>query len=126
MKSESEIQQLIQLEGPHLGCILMRNNSGAFKDQEGRLVRFGLGNISNKSMKSSDLIGITTITITPDMIGKQVGIFTACEVKSEEWKPSEASAREKSQNDFLNWVRLRGGIGMMVNSVDQFKLLMQR
>ena len=126
MKSESEIQQLIQLEGPRLGCILMRNNSGAFKDQEGRLVRFGLGNVSNKSMKSSDLIGITMITITPDMIGKQVGVFTACEVKSEDWKPSEVSAREKSQNDFLNWVRLRGGIGMMVNSVDQFKSLMQR
>ena len=126
MKREAEIQQLVQIEGPRLECILMRNNSGAFKNQDNRWVRFGLGNISKDSPKSSDLIGITTVVITPDMIGSSVGIFTAVEVKAEDWKPSETNKREKSQIDFLNWVKLRGGIGIMCNSVDQFKTLMQR
>lgn len=124
--SESEIQQLIQIEGPVLNCILLRNNSGGFKDKEGRFVRFGLGQVSKDSLKSSDLIGITTVTITPDMIGKSIGIFTAIEVKAEDWKPSDTDKREKSQREFLNWVKLRGGIGIITNSVDEFKRLMQR
>lgn len=102
----------------------MRNNSGALKDATGRVVRYGLGNISerqNAHIKSSDLIGITTITITPDMVGRTVGIFTAVEVKRPEWKPSEKDPREKAQRNFVEWVRSRGGIAAMVNSVESFR-----
>jgi hypothetical protein len=35
---ESEIGQRIQLEAPKHDCILLRNNSGAFVDQTGRMV----------------------------------------------------------------------------------------
>ena len=58
MKSEADIQQLIQLESPKYNCVLLRNNSGGFKDATGRLVRYGLGQTSNAvNYKSSDLIG---------------------------------------------------------------------
>lgn len=123
MKSESEIQQLIQLEGPNWHTILMRNNSGALKDHEGRLVRYGLGNVSKKhndQMKSSDLIGIKTIVITPDMVGQMVAVFTAIEVKREDWKRDEENKKENAQFNFIEWIKKRGGIAGFASSVKQF------
>lgn len=122
--SESEIQQLIQIAGPQYGTILLRNNSGGFKNKDGRFVRFGLGHTSPKSLKSSDLIGLTTVTITPDMVGKKVAIFTAIEVKEPNWKFT-GTEREVSQEKFINWVRLHGGISSFCKSVDEFTQLLQ-
>lgn len=121
MKDESEVQQLIQIEAAKFGVILLRNNSGAMKDDTGRVVRYGLGNISPKQeTKSSDLIGITTIVITPQMVGKTVGIFTAVEVKKEGWTKI-TNERERHQSNFLTWVAKRGGIAFFANSVETFK-----
>ena len=90
MKSESDIQQLIQLEAPKYNCVLLRNNNGCFTDATGRLVRYGLGMTSpNQNYKSSDLIGWTEIIITPEMIGKRVAVFTAIEVKKEAWRSTK-------------------------------------
>jgi len=122
-KSESDVQQLIQIEGPHHGCILMRNNSGSMTNKDGRHVRFGLGNISKKysdNVKSSDLIGITSVVITPDMVGKTVGIFTAVEVKPEGWVYHNSS-RERAQMNFIKWVVKLGGIASFCSSVGEFK-----
>jgi hypothetical protein len=53
---------------------------------------------------ASDNIGITTITITPDMIGQKIGVFTAIENKSirDRW--------QKGQQEFLQMVADAGGI----------------
>lgn len=127
MKSESEIQQEIRIEAAKYGCILLRNNSGGFKDDTGRLVRFGLGNESpSQEVLSSDLIGWTEIIITPDMVGKRIAVFTVAEVKRENWKPNPKDERERKQNNFINWVNLKGGLGAMVNSVDQFIKLLRK
>jgi hypothetical protein len=121
MKSESEIQQLIQLEAPKLGVTLLRNNSGSFLDKSNRLVRYGLGFTSpNQPFKSSDLIGWTEVLITSEMIGQRLAVFTAIEVKRQSWKPTK-DEREAKQNNFIQWVRSRGGYAAMVNSVDEFK-----
>ncbi len=75
MKDESEVSQLIQIQARHYDCTLMRNNAGACIDNTGRLVRYGLGNLSKKQTEvfaSSDLIGITKKVITPDMVGQTV------------------------------------------------------
>jgi hypothetical protein len=128
MRSESEIQQLIQLAGPKHACILLRNNSGALTDKQGRLVRYGLGNISerhNELIKSSDLIGITVMTITPDMVGKSVGVFTAIEVKREDWQPT-GDKRERAQNAFIEWVKAHGGLAGFANSVERFEQIIKR
>lgn len=129
MKSESEISQLIQLEAPKYGCVLLRNNNGAFQDPTGRHVRFGLGNISkqhSETMKSSDQIGITTIIITPEMVGMRVGIFTAIEDKEEAWNPAKKlDKHEQAQKNFMDWVISRGGIAGFANSVDSFTNLLR-
>jgi hypothetical protein len=123
MKDESFVQQEVQIAAMHFGCTLLRNNSGAMTDKTGRLVRYGLGNVSpNQAYKSSDLIGITKVIITPDMVGKSVGIFTAFEVKKEAWKSDKKlDEHEEKQNNFLQWVRNNGGIAEFVNSVDRLK-----
>lgn len=124
---ESELQQLVQIEGPKYACILQRNNSGALKDSNGRLVRYGLGNISSKqnaAIKSSDLIGITTITITPEMVGRKIGVFTAVECKAPGWKPTlKEKSRESAQLAYIEWVRMRGGLAGFASSIEEFKAI---
>jgi hypothetical protein len=125
--SESEVQQLITLEAMKHGCLLLRNNSGSFVDGTGRHVRFGLGNSSakiNKTFKSSDLIGITTITVTQDMVGKTIGVFTAVECKDTNWPGEIKTDREIAQNNFVQLIKSKGGIAGFSNSVETFiKLL---
>jgi len=127
MKSESEVQQEIRLTSPKYKVNLLRNNQGAFKDDTGRLVRFGLGNESpNQAYRSSDLIGFTEITITPEMVGKKIAVFTAVEVKKENWKPDYKDQRETHQRNFIDWVKSKGGIAGMVKSVDEFIAIITR
>lgn len=118
-KDESTVQQEVQIEARYFNCVLMRNNSGACMDETGRLVRYGLNNVSRRHQKqsaSSDLIGITKVTITPDMVGQTVGIFTAIEVKKEAWNPAKKlDAHERAQANFIEWVKSLGGIASFCN-----------
>ncbi len=130
MKDESTVQQEIQIQAKYYDCILMRNNSGAFKDETGRLIRFGLNNVSkqhNDNSKSSDLIGITKIVITPEMVGQTIGVFTAIEVKKEDWNPDKKlDKRERAQNNFINWVKINGGIAGFANSISKLHEILGR
>jgi len=126
VKEESIIQQEIQIKARFFECMLMRNNSGAFTDNTGRLVRYGLGNISKKhndSIKSSDLIGFTKVIVTQDMVGKTLAVFTAIEVKKEDWKynKNNFSNRENAQYNFINWVTNNGGLAGFCNDAEQVK-----
>lgn len=115
MKSESEIQQMIQLEAAKYGCVLMRNNSGSFADKDGRHVRFGLNNLSkeqNERIKSSDLIGLWK------------GRFVAVEVKKEGWKFNPKDKREVAQLAFIDWIKSHGGIAGFCASVADFHRLL--
>lgn len=126
-KNEAELEQQIKIDGPNYGCFLMRNNSGAFADSTGRVVRYGLGAVSKKHddrIKSSDEIGFTRVTITPDMVGKTIAVFTAVEVKHPTWKFSPKDKREAAQLAFIDWVRANGGIAFFANSVDSFRMQM--
>lgn len=77
LSSEQTIQQNIRLAlGTRPDLRLFRNNTGTLKDQHGRPVQFGL------CKGSADLIGWRTVTITPDMVGQQVAVFTSIEVKT--------------------------------------------
>lgn len=124
MKDEFTVEQEITLEGPKLACILLRNNSGALNDENGRPVRYGLGNISkqhNKVMKSSDRIGFTMVMITPEMVGKTVAVFTAGEIKKEGWRYNPKKDDEVAQKAFIDWVIAHGGHAGFWQSVQDFK-----
>lgn len=109
--SEAYAQSLVRLEAARRGCYLFRNNSGALKDDNGRLVRFGLGNDSpalNERLKSSDLIGWRKRVVTPDMVGTVIAQFMSRECKPRGWKWS-GSDREQAQFAWINLVVASGG-----------------
>jgi hypothetical protein len=66
----------------------------------------------------SDLCGLQSVTITPDMVGRQVAVFVALEVKS---ATGRATA---NQQDFLHLVRQLGGIAGVVRSADEAEKLL--
>ena len=110
-KSEAEIQQNVRLQAAKHGAVLWRNNVGVASDPRGGIVRFGIANDSqqvNKRVKSSDLVGIRPVIITPEMVGTRVGIFVAREVKHGGWKFT-GSDREKAQLAYLSIVNSLGG-----------------
>lgn len=120
--SERSVQEQIQIAASKHGHRLWRNNSGAFKDESGRWVYFGLGNVSKKhnaEIKSSDLIGFTMVKITKQMVGMELPIFTATEVKESKWTFKE-TAREIAQDKFLNIVKVKNGIASFANSVESY------
>ena len=115
-KSEASLQVEIRVETSKRGMRLWRNNAGAVTTDDGRHIRFGLGNDSvkmNAEMKSSDLIGITPVVITPDMVGRTIGVFTSIEVKKPGWI-YRGQGREVAQLKWINMVVGLGGIGKFV------------
>lgn len=102
--NESNTQKLIMLSLAKAGSKIWRNNTGVLKNADGVPVRFGL------CVGSSDLIGITPVIITPDMVGQAVGVFTAVEVKTETGRPT------KEQLNFINAVKAAGGIAGIARS----------
>lgn len=115
---EIDIQNLIRIKSSERGCRLFRNNIGALKDITGRIVRFGLGNDSkkvNEKFKSSDLIGITPVKITPAHIDSTLGIFTSIEVKASNWRYTNIQ-REQAQKNWLDLIITLGGFAGFANN----------
>jgi hypothetical protein len=101
---EAKVQNTIRLALGRGLVRLFRNNTGALKDQQGRLVTFGL------CKGSSDLIGWRSTTVTPDMVGRQVAIFVAIEVK-DRGRPTP------EQQAFVALVRKAGGLAGIARSI---------
>lgn len=109
--SETAVQGRVRLAANQAGGILWRNNVGAGYLQDGRFIRWGLANESekeNKRIKSSDLVGIQPIRVTLEMVGSVFGLFTAREVKAENWR-FRGTKRELAQQRFLDIINTLGG-----------------
>jgi hypothetical protein len=112
LPSEQQIQQHIRLTCSTGSTRLFRNNTGTLRDQHGRPVSFGL------CKGSADLIGWRTVTITPEMVGQRIAVFTSIEVKA-------ASGRLRpEQRQWLDAVQAAGGIGGVARSVDDAMALL--
>jgi hypothetical protein len=105
--SETHLQQEIRLAlGTKPDLRLYRNNCGSLPDpRTGRLVTFGL------ARGSADLIGWRTVTITPDMVGQQLAVFTSIEVKTPTGRMAPLQA------NWLDAVQNAGGIAGVARSV---------
>lgn len=110
--TEQQIQQAIRLKLSKGPTRLWRNNTGCLRDERGQLVRFGL------CAGSADLIGYRTVTITPDMVGQQVAVFAAVEVKAPKGRPTP------EQTAFLAHVTAAGGIAGIARSVEDAAALL--
>lgn len=105
--AETTLQQQIRLAlGTRSDLRLFRNQVGQLPDpRTGRPVQFGL------ARGSADLIGWRTITITPDMVGQRLAVFTSIEVKT----PTGRVRPE--QQAWLAAVTGAGGIAGVARSV---------
>lgn len=108
---ELAVQNHIRLAVGRGPVRLWRNNTGALKDANGRLVRYGL------CTGSSDLIGFTTRTITHDMVGQQVAVFTAIEVK-------DRGRATPQQLHFIDQVQQAGGLAGVARSVEEARIIL--
>lgn len=109
--SESAVQAHMRLAAAREGNYLWRNNVGAAMTDTGSFIRYGLANDSkklNEVLKSSDLIGIRSVAITPSHVGSVIGQFYAREVKHAGWKYT-GTDREKAQLRFIELVNGKGG-----------------
>ena len=91
MTTEKDIERTLILHASQCGSVIFKNEVGAAWQGEidrnnsvipqrivlknCRRVTYGL------CTGSSDLIGWTPVTVTPDMVGKKIAVFTAVEVK---------------------------------------------
>jgi hypothetical protein len=95
MRTEANVLNDCLIALSKAGCVVWRNNTGALKDDTGRLIRYGL------CKGSSDIIGIA-----PD------GRFLAVECKT-------ATGRVRpEQMQFIDAVRLAGGLAGIARSAD--------
>lgn len=135
MTPEQLASKKVRLAASSLGCRLFRNNSGGFYDESGRFVRFGLGNESkdlNDQFKFGDYVGITPVVITPEMVGKTVGIFTNIEVKPEGTLPATLrrannvqTSREASQLRAIRLVQSVGGMAWFASCEQDIQTIYQ-
>lgn len=95
LKSEANIQNAILIALSEAGCLVWRQNTGAYKDKTGRVIRYGL------CVGSSDIIGLTPS-----------GQFLAVEVKT------KTGRIRPEQQRFIDAVNRAGGRAGVARSVE--------
>lgn len=105
---ESNILKKVMLALSETGARVWRNNVGFATYPGGVVVKYGVCNPGG-----SDIIGFTPIKITPEMVGCQVAIFTAIEVKTSKGK------LKPEQVNFLNTVKRAGGYAGVATSPEE-------
>lgn len=107
---EAKVSKEVQKQACREKMRLLRNNRGMFKTMDGlRVVRAGL-----EAPGASDLIGIYSVVITPEMVGSMIGIAAVVEVKEPDWN-GPTTETEEAQENFIFQVVKRGGIGFFLN-----------
>jgi len=113
---ESDIQNQILIELSKQGTVAFRINAGSFwageimSNKDNMLLLKNPRKIQGAPEGTSDIIGLTSVMITTEMVGTRVGVFTAIEVK----KPGENP--KPHQKNFLKNMRDRGAIAGVARS----------
>lgn len=120
MPNERDILNPLLKAASLIGARLFRQNTGV--GWVGRMVSNSAGTVVLAGARplhaglckgSSDVIGWTPVTITADMVGKKVAVFTALELKT------AGVATTTEQANFVKAVRASGGFAQVVRSVDE-------
>lgn len=95
--------------GPR-GCI--RQDDGSVIVEAARPIALGFANPAGEPVNgTADLIGWTSIEITPEMVGQKVAVFTSVETKR-----SEGGRTSPEQMKWCDQVTRAGGIAFVANS----------
>jgi len=130
MQETNIVRKIMLAIGINPNIRIFRNNTGSawigasVKFTKRQSVNVEAGDVLIKNARffnaglcvgSSDLIGIKSTEITPDMVGQKIAIFTAIEVKQPNGRTS------KEQINFINMVNSLGGIAFIAHSDDEAK-----
>ena len=94
---------------------LYRNNRGEVMLPSGGRLRYGVG-----PNGAGDLIGWTTVRVTPDMVGSYIAVFVNIEVKA----PKLNATPEQSA--FIDRVIAAGGIAGVARSASEAEAILRR
>jgi len=121
---ETTAKRLVLLRAGQYRARLFKNNTGVAYTKDSRPVFFGLGNDGTKndeSIRTPDDVGWTTITVTPEMVGKEIAVFTAIDSKKAGFRVKSdytKGTREYGQNKFFELVKKSGGIAGFASCAD--------
>lgn len=101
--------------GTRPDVLVWRQQSGLFRvyDSPKRIVQIGEPGIADAGM-------IVAVTITPEMVGRTVGVAVQPEFKTKTGRQSEA------QRNWQAAVEKRGGVYALVRSADEMLALVER
>jgi hypothetical protein len=78
----------------------------------GRPIALGFSLVNGDPVEgTSDLVGLTKVTVTPEMVGHTLPVFTVFEAKR-----TDGGHTPPAQHRFIGFVKDAGGIGAVVNS----------
>lgn len=84
----------------------VRNKDGSVTLAAARPITLGFGLVNGKPVVgTSDLCGLTSVVVTPQMVGTTIAVFTAIETKE-----SGGGRTSDDQLHFIDFVREAGGI----------------
>lgn len=120
---ESTLLYRLLLRTSELGSRIFRNQVGQYRlarpncepcQKYGRIIRSGL------CVGSSDLIGWTSVMVTPEMVGQRIAVFTAIEAKTQDRRSKPST----EQSAFLRVVQGHGGLACVARSVEDAEALL--
>lgn len=107
--AETNIQNAVLLAiGSRADCMAWRNQTGGFRamDNPQRIIRVG-------TPGAPDILSVMAVTITPDMVGRTIGVAVGIEVKT------ATGAQRKEQAKWQQALERRGGIYLLTRSPEQ-------
>ena len=105
--TEKNIQNEIRLHLSKRGILNLRYQVGNFYAMDGTMVKIG-------EVGVSDLIACVPVVVTPEMVGKRIGVFAAIETKK--INDNTAKKRKESQGKFLERIRALGGFATIARN----------
>lgn len=110
---ESKVQREAMLAiSQRPDALIWRQQSGYFRalDEPRRIVKVGVAGVS-------DSMAVVSVEVTPEMVGKRIGVAVGVEFKTEKGKQSEAQKRWQAA------LEKRGGIYRIIRSEEEAKTL---
>lgn len=122
---EAKAKDNVLLRANQWKARLFKNNTGVAYTESGRPVFFGLGNEGKKTtedIRTPDDVGWTEVTITPEMVGKKIAVFTCIDSKKLGFVVKNnytKGTREYGQNKFFDIVKNANGIAGFASCPEQ-------
>lgn len=121
MTSEKRIEQETMLRVQDFGGVVFKNNTGtAFRGEKrtmnGKMILTNLQFIKyGLDVGSADLIGVLPVTVTPDMVGKKIGVMLSIEMKKDKFGSYRATGE---QLQWMKFMKQMGAIAFVCDNPD--------